>query len=165
MRTILIPAIVLALGGGTVAEAATQGAVNRARTVRQIAIVNTRALDWGRLIPGATAGTATVNATTDVRTRTGGVTLAGGTPQAARFTVSGTPTIVARITVGAAPVLTRSGGGATMNASNMTLNGGRSRRVPASGTLDVRVGGRLNVRANQADGLYTGTLTITVDYL
>ena len=86
-------------------------------------------------------------------------------PSAARFTVTGTPTIIARITLGAAPVLTRVSGTETMTVSNMTLNGARDRRFPASGLLDVRVGGRLNVAANQRDGLYNGTLTVTVDYL
>jgi hypothetical protein len=163
-----VPALLLATGAliaSDAAVAATQNANGRARTIKQISITKTRDLDWGRLIAGATAGTATINPRTDVRTRTGGVTAAGGSPQAARFTVTGTPTVVARITIGPNPVLTRVGGGGTMNASNMTLNGVRNRRFPASGTLDVRVGGRLNVAANQPDGAYLGTLTITVDYL
>lgn len=147
------------------ADAATRAANGRARTVKPIGIANTRALDFGTLIRGTTAGTATVNATTDARTRTGGVIAAGGTPSAARFTVTGTPTIIARITIGAAPVLTRVSGTETMTVSNMTLNGARNRRFPASGALDVRVGGRLNVRANQRDGAYLGTFTVTVDYL
>ena len=147
------------------AEAATRAANGRARTLRPIVMVNTRPLDFGTLITAATAGTATINATTDARTRTGGVTLAGGAPSAARFTVGGTPTILARITLGAAPILTRVSGTETMTVSNMTLNGGRNRRFPASGSLDVRVGGRLNVAANQRDGLYSGTLMLTVDYL
>ena len=147
------------------ADAATRAANGRARTLRPIALNNTRALDFGTLITGATAGTVTINPRTDARTRTGGLTLiGGGTPGAARFTASGTPAVNAFITIGAAPVLTRVSGTETMAVSNMTLNGARTRRIPASGILDVRVGGRLNVAANQRDGLYSGSFNLTVDY-
>ena len=101
----------------------------------------------------------------DARTRTGGVVLVGGgTPGAARFTATGTPAVNAFITIGAAPLLTRVSGAETMTVSNLTLNGARTRRFPANGILDVRVGARLNVAANQRDGLYTGSVSLTVDY-
>ncbi len=147
------------------ADAATRAANGRARTLRPIVLTNTRALDFGTLITGATAGTVTVNPRTDARTRTGGVTLfGGGAPGAARFTATGTPAVNAFITIGTAPVLTRVSGSETMTVSNMTLNGATTRRIPASGVLDVRVGGRLNVAANQRDGLYSGSFNLTVDY-
>jgi Domain of unknown function (DUF4402) len=151
-------------GVADVADAATRAANGRARTLRPIALSNTRPLDFGTLITGATAGTVTVNPRTDARTRTGGVTLLGGSPGAARFTATGTPAVNAFITVGTAPVLVRVSGTETMAVSNMTLNGARTRRIPASGVLDVRVGGRLNVAANQRDGLYSGSFNLTVDY-
>ena len=147
------------------ADAASRAANGRARTLRPIVLNNTRGLDFGTLLRGTTAGTVTINATSDARTRTGGVTLVGGgTPGAARFTATGTPAVNAFITIGAAPILTRVSGTETMAVSNMTLNGARTRRIPASGTLDVRVGGRLNVAANQRDGLYSGSFNLTVDY-
>lgn len=147
------------------ADAASRAANGRVRTLRPIVLNNTRALDFGTLITGATAGTVTINPRTDARTRTGGLTLiGGGTPGAARFTATGTPAVNAFITIGTAPVLTRVSGTETMAVSNMTLNGGRTRRIPASGILDVRVGGRLNVAANQRDGLYSGSFNLTVDY-
>ena len=160
-----VAGVLLATGLAAVAEAATRNATGRARTVRAIALTATRDLDFGTLVRGATGGTATVNPRTDARTRTGGVTLVGGgTPGAARFTAVGTPTVNAFITIGAAPVLTRVSGSETMAVSNMTLNGARTRRIPASGILDIRVGGRLNVAANQRDGVYTGSFALTVDY-
>ncbi len=156
---------VLASGIAESASAATRNANGRARTVRPIALATTRDLDFGTLLRGATGGTVTVNPRTDARTRTGGVTLVGGgVPGAARFTATGTPAVNAFITVGTAPLLTRVSGSETMAVSNMTLNGARTRRIPASGILDIRVGGRLNVAANQRDGLYTGNFSLTVDY-
>jgi hypothetical protein len=162
---VLAMGVVMFAGLVDSAEAATRAANGRARTLRPIALNNTRALDFGTLITGATAGTVTINPRTDARTRTGGLTLVGGgTPGAARFTATGTPAVNAFITIGTAPVLTRVSGSETMTVSNMTLNGGRTRRIPASGVLDVRVGGRLNVAANQRDGLYSGSFNLTVEY-
>ncbi|UVO55098.1 DUF4402 domain-containing protein [Sphingomonas sp. SUN039] len=156
---------ILLTGVADRADAATRAANGRARTLRPIVLANSRALDFGTLITGVTAGTVTINPRTDARTRTGGLSLVGGgAPGAARFTATGTPAVNAFITIGTAPVLTRVSGTETMTVSNMTLNGGRTRRIPASGILDVRVGGRLNVAANQRDGLYSGSFNLTVDY-
>jgi spore coat protein U-like protein len=149
----------------TTAQAANQVSTGRVRTVRPIVINLTRDLDFGSLIIATTAGRATVNPRTDVRTRTGGVTLApGGTPGAARFVVSGTPSRPVQVTLGTRPTLTRSGGTETMTMTAMTMNGGINRTLTAAGTLDLRVGGTLAVAANQVAGVYAGTFTVTVDY-
>lgn len=157
-------AALVATGFAETANAATRAANGRARTLRPISLVNTTGLDFGRVIAGTTAGTVTIAAASGARTRTGGVVLLGGTPASARFTATGTPAVNAFITIGTAPVLTRLSGTETMAVSNMTLNGARTRRIPASGILDVRVGGRLNVAANQRDGIYQGVFNLTVDY-
>jgi Domain of unknown function (DUF4402) len=149
----------------TTAQAANQTSTGRVRTVRPIIINLTRDLDFGRLVIATTAGRATVNPRTDVRTRTGGVTLApGGTPGAARFTVTGTASRPVQVTLGTAPTLTRSGGTETMTMTALTMNGGVNRTLTAAGTLDLRVGGTLAVAANQVAGVYAGTFTVTVDY-
>ena len=146
------------------ADAASRAALGRARTLKPIVLVNSQALDFGRIVAGTTAGTVTINATSGARTRTGGATLLGGTPTRALFTATGTPNVNALITLGAAPVLVRSGGTETMTVSNMTLNGARTRRIPANGALVIGVGGRLNLAANQRDGVYQGSFNLTVDY-
>jgi Domain of unknown function (DUF4402) len=147
------------------AQAANRAAVTRVRTVQPITITVTRDLDFGRIVRGTTAGTVTMNPRTDARTRTGGATLlGGGTPGAARFLVNGTPSRPVQVTLGPRPTLTRVSGGATMVMNTLTMNGGINRTLTAAGTLDLRVGGRLVVAANQLDGLYTGTFTVTVDY-
>lgn len=35
---------------------------------------------------------------------------------------------------------------------------------PVNGIFDFRIGGRLNVNANQAPGLYQGTFNVRIDY-
>ncbi len=163
--TLRVALMLAALTVTTVAEAATQSSVGRVRTVRPIIINLTRDLDFGSLIIATTAGRATINPRTDVRTRTGGVTLApGGTPGAARFAVTGTASRPVQVTLGARPTLTRSGGTETMTMTALTMNGGINRTLTAAGTLDLRIGGTLAVAANQVPGVYVGTFTVTVDY-
>ena len=63
------------------AQAATRAAPVEAVTIRPLSLVKTDDLDFGTLIAGPSAGTATINANTGVRTTAGGVTAAaGGTP-------------------------------------------------------------------------------------
>ena len=163
-RVVLGAALVAAMLTST-AEAATRNANGRARTVRPITINLTRDLDFGRLIIAATNGRATINPRTDARTRTGGVTLAGGgSPGAARFVVSGTPSRPVQVTLGPRPTLTRVSGSETMTMTALTMNGGINRTLTVAGTLDLRVGGTLAVSANQVAGDYAGTFTVTVDY-
>jgi hypothetical protein len=51
-----------------------------------------------------------------------------------------------------------------MTVSNFTLQGQNKRTIAAQTFFTFRVGGRLNVAANQAEGIYAGTFTVTVQY-
>lgn len=152
----------LAVGGG--AHAATQVGPTKAITLRPLSIVKLRDLEFGRLIAGATAGTVVINPVTDARATTGGVTAAGGAPLAAQFYTYGTANLVMQVTRGPLPVLSRAGGGATMNVTQLTLNGPTTRVLNATGLIDLRVGGTLAVGANQLSGSYSGSFNITVTY-
>lgn len=132
--------------------------------LRPLSIVNTDDLDFGTLLRGATAGTVIIDPFTDGRTTTGGVTAAGGAPLAARFVTYGGPLQTLQVNRGPLPVLTRVGGGATMNVTQLTLNGPVLRFLNAAGVVDLRVGGTMNVAANQLEGTYAGTFQIIVTY-
>ncbi len=132
--------------------------------LRPLSLVNTGDLQFGSLIRGATAGTVIIDPVTDGRTTTGGVTAAGGTPTAARFVTYGGPLQTLQVNRGALPVLTRVGGGATMNVTQLTLDGPTTRFLNAAGVVNLKVGGTLAVAANQAEGVYAGTFTIIVTY-
>lgn len=60
--------------------------------------------------------------------------------------------------------LTRVGGTETMTVSNWTLEGDNRKTVRANEPFSFRVGGRLNVGANQAEGTYLGTFTVELQY-
>jgi Domain of unknown function (DUF4402) len=159
---LLVAGVLLAASAS--AQAATQAGPAKAITLRPLSIVKLRDLDFGRMLRPTVAGTVIINPTTDARTTTGGVTAAGGTPQAAQFYTYATGNQLLQVTRGPLPVLNRAGGGATMNVTQLTLNGPVVRTISAAGLLDLRVGGTLAVAANQLDGSYSGSFAITVTY-
>jgi spore coat protein U-like protein len=143
--------------------AGTTGTAN-AVTLRPLSILNITELDFGTNVIGTTAGTVVINPTNDARTTTGGAAPAGGTPNAAKFITYGGPLQSVDVNRGPLPVLSRAGGGATINVTQLTLNGPTSRFLSAAGLLDLRVGGTLAIGANQLAGDYSGTFQIIVTY-
>jgi Domain of unknown function (DUF4402) len=163
-RAALCVLIAAASFATTAAYAATAANTARAITLRPLSLLNLRDLNFADNISGATGGTVIVDPTTDARTTTGGVTAAGGTPQAAQFYTYGGPLQNIQVNRGPLPVLNRVGGGATMDVTGLTLNGPVLRFLNAAGLLDLRVGGTLNVTANKLPGSYVGTFQIIVTY-
>jgi hypothetical protein len=152
------------LAGASPALAGTVGGLGTATLVAPLSVVRTDDLDFGTLIAGATAGTATVNASTDARTTSGGTTAAGGAPMAAHFTAAGRIGVLALIALPGSILLTRGGGTETMTVSSISSNGPTFRLFPGTATIDVAVGGTLNVAANQAVGVYAGNFVVNVFY-
>lgn len=158
----------------TPAAATSRDMTIRTQVATPLSISSTRDLNFGTIIRGTTAGTVTINARTGARTRTGGVALQGTvTDPTAAFVVTGTAGRLFRLTLSAGTItLNRVGGGATMtlNTLRVSHNGAapqtapRNFTIPAGGASTLAVGGRLNVGANQADGIYTGTFAVTADY-
>lgn len=154
-----------AISASTGAQAATQSGTGKAIALRPLSIVKLRDLEFGRLVSGTTAGTVVIDPTTDIRTTTGGVLAAGGAPMAAQFYTYATGNQTLQVTRGPLlPVLSRAGGGATMNVTQLTLNGPVLRIIGAAGLLDLRVGGTLAVGANQLAGSYSDSFDIIVTY-
>lgn len=152
------------VAGATSAHAGTQTGSALASTVSPATLTRTADLDFGTLIGSATAGTAVINPNTDARSVTGGVVAFGGTPSAAHFTAVGRVGLIALITLPTTITLTHSSGVGTMTVNNVTTNGGTTRLFPLTATIDVAVGGTLNIAGNQKDGAYSGTFNVTAIY-
>jgi hypothetical protein len=159
----MIPAGLL-LQAASPAHAATGPGSGRATILNATEVLNIESLDFGDLATGTTAGTVTVNATTDARTTTGGVTAMGGSPHAAIFMAAGTPNRIYIVQIPNAAITLSNGAGGSMTVSNWTTNGPTARRFDATGVATVRVGARLNMGANQADGTYSGTFNVRINY-
>ena len=170
-RLALLALALMAAPGAAQAAPATGNAAARAQINGGLTLVRTTDLSFGDLIAAPVPGTVVVSPTADTRTLTG-VTPAGGTVRAARFTGRGTPGRLAFVRWTTAPIiLSRIGGGASMTMDQLRTNsilfvfgGSDPRIIPASGILDIRFGARLQVGANQMEGEYQGTFDITLDY-
>lgn len=151
--------------------ASAQPAIGSATLARPAGIRNLNELNFGDLTV-TSAGTAVINPDTDAMTTTGGVMGAGGTPYAALFRVEPNRRGAIHIRIPAAPVtITRVGGTESMTVSNWTISSnvqpignGRYRFISTLEPFEFKVGGRLNVNANQHEGTYVGNFDVTIDY-
>jgi hypothetical protein len=159
------PAFLLsALAADAAPVAATNDASGKASVLKPLSLLKQSDLDFGELVASG-AGTAVIDPVSGSMSTTGAVTQVGVTAHAATFTATGSKNSVVIIRLPTSPAtLTLVGGGATLTVANWTLDGNTTRKVPASSAFNFSVGGTLNVAAGQADGTYTGTFNITVQY-
>jgi len=144
-----------------------------ATIITPIAISNDVVLDFGAIVASGALGTVTM-APDNTRTAGGGSTLhTSDVGSAAEFSVSGQANFTYSITLPVGATTISDGGVNTMTVDTWVS----SPTVLAGGTLDgtgnqtLRVGGTLNVAANQAAGPYSsesaggsGPFTVTVNY-
>ncbi len=155
-KAALVGAALLAGFSASSAQAATATATARAKILKQITVTKTADLDFGTIIVGATGDTVVLTAA-GVRTCT--VVTCTGTPTAAAFGIVGTTGET--VTLAATGSATLTSGGNTMAINTYTTSA--ATRV-LTGTDSFSVGASLVVGANQADGVYTGTVNVTVNY-
>lgn len=154
MKAALVAAAALASTG---AQAATATATAKAQILQQITVTRTADLDYATIVTGAAASTVIV---TPAGARTCGTGLVcTGTATAAAFNVVGTVGRVATVSVPATVSLVSGG-----NSMLSTLVPSAATLTLAAAAVPFTVGGTLAVGANQADGAYAGTFTVTVDY-
>jgi hypothetical protein len=139
-------------------------ATGRAIVLRPLSLLKVEDLDFGWLTV-TTAGTAILNPISGAVTTTGGVVAAGGDPLPAEFVGAASRNTPVKIRIPNRPVtITRQGGTETMTVSNWTLDGPADRKTGIERAFTFRVGATLNAGANQADGFYTGTFDVEVQY-
>ncbi len=161
------------LGTGPVRAASGQGA-GEAVIVSRLSFFSVEDLDFGTILSSAAGGTVDI-APDGTRTATG-VTPAGGLFQPARFAGRGTFNQIVSISMVATPItITRVGGtqtmrvgvfkiGTTTSAIVLTTAPQTFRIGAATGIFNFPVGAQLTLGPNQADGLYQGTFSITLNY-
>ncbi len=124
-----------------------------------ISISSSANLDFGTMVPTGTAGTVTV---TPAGARSSvNVDLLGGLPSAAAFDVTGEGANTYSITLPSSATLTS--GGNTMTVDTYTDDAGATPTL-SGGSDTFNVGATLNVGATQAEGTYSGTFSVTVNY-
>jgi hypothetical protein len=167
LRCLAACVLALALSGPLAAASvgASTPATGKTLLLFPLSVEKVEDLDFGYLAV-TSAGTAVINPDTNVMTTTGGVVALGGSRHAALFAGSSNrSSVVVNIKIPNQPItLTRVGGTQTMTVSNFTLQGQSKRTIAAQSSFTFRVGGTLNVAAGQAEGVYTGTFDVTVQY-
>lgn len=151
------------------AHAASTGGAVGAALVGPASMINTSPLDFGGIIPGG-GGTVFINAQTGARTATGVVVMPTSFSRA-RFVGTGTRERVVTFDLDPTPIII-SNGSATMRIDQIRLSINNTAPQPvgpnantgSQGIVTFGIGGRLNVAANQAEGVYTGSFTVTMDY-
>ncbi len=157
-------AALLASAGTAAPIAAPSPPPASANLMRPLTLAKIRDMDFGNLAT-VSAGTATIDPLTEALSLTGGISPAGGTVQAARFAGSTQSSAVVNIKVPNKTVLlTRVGGTETLSITAFTLDGQSKRTLAQAGVFEFNVGATVNVANGQAEGLYTGTFDVTIQY-
>ena len=122
-------------------------------------------LDFGSIVPSATAGTVTINPTDGSRSFTGGVTLVPGDAGfRAYFGGAGSPNQQLLVAL-SPPVSLSDGVGHSIPVVGLTLDGPPMRTIDATTrAFFVGVGGTLGIGANQFEGTYSGNFWVTAIY-
>lgn len=165
MKKTLIGAAVVAAIAFTQAANAQSASTSfnvGARIVTPISIVKNTDMNFGDVVPSASAGTVVLTPA-GVRSVTGGANLGnpGGTAAAA-FTVSGQASSTYAITLPGTANITQ--GVNTMSVSTFTSSLGATGTLSAGGSQALTLGATLNVGATQAIGTYSGSFSVSVNY-
>lgn len=154
------------------AEPVTAQGSSSATVVDPIHITKVADLAFGSIVaPESGVGRVTINARTGARTTNANASVVGTGFERARFEVTGIPNTAVNLTT-SSPTIQLTGPGAPMTIDQLRVNRNtgaqntlpRVYTIPASGTMDVGFGGRLNVATGQAPGEYSGTFDLTVTY-
>lgn len=129
---------------------------------RYLAITNTSTLEFGSVSVSATAGSVVIN-TDGMRFASGGVTVnPAGSFTPAKFIIEGKPNANFAVVLPKTVEL-RDGNGNTIEVTGFKAST-ESGRLDANGALEIRVGGQIDLDANQATGDYSGTMILELNY-
>jgi hypothetical protein len=133
------------------------------KIIKPLSVSKVANLAFGDVVAGATAGTV-VLAPAGTRTSTGGVTLGNATGVAAgQFSIDGEPSQSYAITVSPSS-LSLTGPGTAMKVDTWVVSPTSPGVLPAAPPAALALGGTLHVNANQAQGSYSGILTVSANY-
>ena len=162
-------ALAAALAGTTPAFAQSVPMDSTALLLKPLTLTKLSDLDFGTIIPSGTAGGdfVTINPTTGARTSPTANLVITDPGNRARFASSGVNNTVVFLELSPPPYAPLTNAlGNKLKLEYLLLDGSALRTLtPSSQIFFVGVGGEILVRADQEDGVYTGTFTLTATYL
>lgn len=154
-----VSAAAMAALASTSAHADTAEATASAEILQQVTVTSDgSALNFGTIVVGADGGDVEISSAGALAACDANL-VCSGTVSAAGFDVTGTSGEIVAISVDPTVQLSNADGdtmSATLASSDTTLT--------LAGGDSFAVGGTLTVGASQADGAYSGTFEVTVDY-
>jgi hypothetical protein len=158
-------ATALAAKSGAAPPSATVVVPVRASAVKPLMLTALQDLDVGTIVlkPGSWSGANVSISQTGALTCTNPNVVCSGTTQAAQYRVTGTNKMTILI---AAPNVTLTNQADTTQTLQLVPVKPASVSLPNSGNqgVDFGVGGTITLSSTTADGLYAGTMNVTVDY-
>lgn len=146
-----------------ITSAATAIAEVRATILPSLSVAAVKPLDFGYLESGASPSHVVVATEGHSRSMTGGGKLRyGRNVSAAVFEVTGAPNASVSVSFSKGINLVDASGH-TMSVNNFTSTA-KYAVIGANGRKTIRIGGTLNLSANQPVGDYAGALNITINY-
>ena len=150
---------------GAAPPSATAVVPVRASVVKPLMLTALQDLDVGTVVlrPGTWSGATVSISQTGALTCTNSNLVCTGTTQAARYNVAGTNKMTVQVT---APNVTLTNQGDSSKTLQLVPLGPATVALPNSGNpgVEFAVGGTIALSSTTADGLYIGTINVTVDY-
>lgn len=129
---------------------------------RFLSITNTSSLEFGTVSVSSTAGSVVVDIN-GMRFTSGGVTISpSGVFSPAKFVIQGKPDANFSVSL-PNKVELRDSNGNTIEVDNFQANHATG-NLDANGTLELKIGGKINLDANQKSGDYSGVMIVELDY-
>ena len=169
MTTIFLRGAALAvalLGNAPAFAQRTEPMTSKALLLKPLTLTKLSDLDFGTIIPSGSGDLVTINADTGARTSPTANLVPTDPGNRARFASSGVNNTSVMLQISPATDLI-DGAGNKLSVISLDLDqGGASTRTlsPESQVFFVGIGGQVSVRANQEEGVYSGTFTLTADY-
>jgi Domain of unknown function (DUF4402) len=165
IRQLLLLLAASSAGLGTPAAAASQTATVKATVVKPLTLVAVQGLNLGTITlqPGNWSGATVGVSRTGTLTCANANTICGGAVQPAQFVVTGSNNQTVRVTAPNVTLVNQANASKTLI---LTLDAPPTIALPNSGNKGVafEIGGSIALSSTTAQGTYSGTLNVTVDY-
>ncbi|MDQ3074927.1 MAG: DUF4402 domain-containing protein [Pseudomonadota bacterium] len=161
-------ALAAALLGTTPAFAqAVEPMTSKALLLKPLTLTKLSDLDFGTIVPSGSGDLVTINADSGARTSPSAGLVTFDPGNRARFASSGVNNEFVVLEI-SEPTDLSDGAGNTLTVTRLDLDQGGSplrTLTPESQVFFLGIGGQVFVRADQPDGTYSGTFTLTANYL
>ena len=157
----------MVFGAAPAAAADTEAITSNALILKPLILTKQSDLSFGTIIPSGSGDLVTINADTGARTSPTAGLVPTDPGFRARFASSGLNNQFVVLQLSPPGDLVN-GSGDLLTVTNLSLDNANNplrTLTPASQVFFVGIGGTVFVRSDQEDGVYTGTFTLTANYL